>query len=272
VEQHRIEEVIVTTSTQTYADILELVADCAALRVHFKLVPRPYEVMIGGAQIDRIDDIPLVEIRYRPLLPWNRMVKRTADLLLSAAGLILTAPLTLSWEILRRLKSERYRVVKQTYRGMRNKPITLKTRRIASRTASGQDRFRQFHRRWALGRVPQLYSILKGDLSLVGPELKRPDDSHVPVLKPGMTGFVQIHRHEGLTAEEVQEYEIYYLRNQSLMLDLQILWKAFWNLLRGSGEWSGAVRKSVGQKSETVDSRPLIRGERIEDERIRSRI
>jgi GT2 family glycosyltransferase/lipopolysaccharide/colanic/teichoic acid biosynthesis glycosyltransferase len=272
VERQKIHEIIVTSSSQSYANILELVSACATYRVHVKLVPSPYEVMIGGAQIDHIDDIPLVEIRYRPLLPWNRVVKRIGDASIAFLLLILTALPASLWALFHRLRPDRYRYAERIIGERSDRPLRWRTRQIEVPKSGRRLWFRRFHYRWALDNWPLLISVLKGDVSLVGPEPREGRSPRASVVKPGLTGFVQIHHHEHLTPEEVDELEIYYLRSQSLMLDMQILLKSLWRIVRfGGAGHMGSVRMMAGSQ-ETQQSSFIDGGERIEDERIRSRI
>lgn len=271
VEQENIDEVIVTTSSSSYTSILEMMASCAPFRVNFKLVPSPHEVMIGDAQIDRIDDIPMVEIGYRPMLGWNRAVKRTADLVLSTGLLAITLPATIVWELLRKVSSQKYHSLCRTICGRGDKPINLITHEIEALSSRKSDWIRRFHYRWALDKLPLLWGVFRGDLSFVGPDVWEMGRARISALKPGLTGFLQIHLKEGLTPEEKVEYEIYYLRHQSLMLDLQVLLRALWDLLRGIG-----FRESPSQ----LEQEPLRSGKqpyasiddgRVENERVRSR-
>jgi hypothetical protein len=272
VERYRIDEIIVTSTSQSYANILEMVSACAASRVRVKLVPSPYEVMIGGAQIDHIDAIPLVEIRYRPLLPWNRAVKRLSDISIAGLMVFLTALPAALWAIIHRLHPERYRSSVRTVE-QRNRPaVRWITRQIEPAPRSRRNWFRRFHYRWALDKWPLLLSVLRGEVSLVGPEPRDVTGRRAAVVKPGITGLVQIHRHEHPTSEEIDELEIYYLRNQSLMLDMQILWSSLWRIMR----YGGAGARESGGLPENSRQAPPARltggSERMEDERIRSRV
>jgi hypothetical protein len=271
VERHQIHEIIVTSSSQTYSDILELVSACATSDVHIKLVPSPYEVIIGGAQIDRIDDIPLVEIRYRSLLPWNRVVKRLGDVLIVFPLLIVTALPAGFWAMLHRMHPERYYYAERTVGKRKSRLIRWRTRQIEGGKQDHGNRFRRFHYRWALDKWPLLVSVLKGDLSLVGPEPGAPIQQKSPILKAGVTGFAQIHRRDHLNPEEVNELEIYYLRNQSVMLDIQILWKSLSHILRCGGSSMSSLEMTSGS-DQAVESDFIGPSERKEDERIRSRI
>ena len=269
VERESIEEVIVASSSSSYASILEMMSNCASLKVSFKLVPSPYEVMIGGAQIDRIDDIPMVEIRYRPLLGWNRVVKRTADVFVSAGLLAITSPLAIAWEVLRKLRPDNYRITHRTIRGKGKKAFAVSFHEIDTSATGTPGKFHRFHYRWALDRLPLLWSVFKGDLSLVGSELFEKESARASALKPGLTGFVQVHHREGLTPEEKVEYEIYYLRHQSLMLDVQVLWRALWDLIGGiggQGGWRPQLATESQQRKTLFDT--SVDKERVENERI----
>jgi len=272
VERQKIHEIIVTSSSQSYADILELMSACAAYRVHVKLVPSPYEVMIGGAQIDHIDDIPLVEIRYRSLLPWNRVVKRIGDVSMASLLLVLTAFPAGLWALLHRAHPARYRYTDRMMGSKDGQPIGWRTRQIELGPPGQRNWFRRFHYRWALDQWPLLLSVLKGDASLVGPRPEEAPSGRSTVIKPGLTGFVQIHHREHLTPEEVDELEIYYLRNQSLILDTQILWKSLWRIVRFGGTGARDFETSDAGSRNARPSSFIGGSERIEDERIRSRI
>ena len=272
VERHQIDEIIVTSSSQSYANILELVSACAASQARVKLVPSPYEVMIGGAQIDHIDDIPLVEIRYRPLLPWNRAVKRISDVSIAGLMLILTAVPAGLWTVLRRLHPQRYYTLVRAVGGKGRLSIAWTTRHIEGRPSGRRDWFRRFHYRWGLEKWSLLVAVIRGRISLVGPRPRDFPGQRAAVVKPGITGFVQIHQDEHLTSEEIDELEIYYLRNQSLMIDLQILWSSLWRIVRLGGAGTRRLER-VSKGSREPRSPRLIDGsERMEDERVRSRI
>jgi len=272
VERYQIHEIIVTSSSQSYANILELVSACAASRARVKLVPSPYEVMIGGAQIDHIDDIPLVEIRYRPLLPWNRAVKRIGDVLIAGLMLILTLPPAVLWALLHRLHPEQYRLLVRTVGQQGRRPVKWITRHIEVPLEGRRSWFRRFHYRWALDKWPLLVSVIRGKISLVGPQAREFPGRRAAVVKPGITGFVQIHQHEHLSPEEIDELEIYYLRNQSLMLDMQILWSNLWQVVRCGGAGARGMERAMEGSQAGQPARFIGGSERIEDERIRSRI
>jgi len=135
----------------------------------------------------------------------------------------------------------------------------------------GRDRPQRFHYRWGLDKLPFLTAVLRGDLSLVGPELVEVDPGKTLVLRPGLTGFVQIHLREGLTLEERVEYEIYYLRHQSLMLDLQVIFRALWEGIRDADRPASPARRANRKTREQIHMLSDADKERMENERVRSR-
>jgi lipopolysaccharide/colanic/teichoic acid biosynthesis glycosyltransferase len=214
----------------------------------------------------------LVEIGYRPLLGWNRVVKRTTDVFISAGLLAVTCPLAMVWGILRMLRPNKYRTTRRVIRGKGNEPVTVVLHQIKPPAMGSPGRFNRFHYRWALDRLPLLWSVFKGDLSLVGSGLFEMTGSQASALKPGLTSFAQIHHAEGLTPEEKVEYEIYYLRHQSLILDMQVLWRALWDFVRGIDSQRGLRSQSAREPQERkAQPTTTVDGERVENERVRPR-
>jgi lipopolysaccharide/colanic/teichoic acid biosynthesis glycosyltransferase len=169
------------------------------------------------------------------------------------------------------MSPQRYHSSCRTTCGKEDKPINLTTHEIKALASRKSDWIRRFHYRWALDKLPLLWAVFRGDLSFVGPDVLEMGRARISALKPGLTGFLQIHLKEGLTPEEKVEYEIYYLRHQSLMLDLQVLLRALWDLIRGIGfhespsQMESQPLRSAKQPYASIDD------ERVENERIRSR-
>lgn len=191
IREHKVSEVIFSTDTLSYMDILSVIGRSRDRSINFRLVPSSLEVIIGKTSIDQLDDIPLVEIDYNIDQPLNKALKRGFDLLVGAFLLCTVYP-------------------------------ALLARRAAVR--KNLSRFGQ-----SLLQIPH---VLTGRLSLVG----RPaysaapsaDGTAAPYLgKVGLTGLVQINYHDALTPEEIEKYNLYYAKNQSLILDMEILIKSF---------------------------------------------
>lgn len=188
IEEQKATEVIFSTDVLSYADILSVIGRTRARSVNFRLVPNSLEVIIGKTHIDELGDIPFLDIEYNIDRTANRIVKRLFDIFVSTGALLLVYPL-----------------------------FALHGN---SRTSFG--RFGK--------KVMLLPKVLKGALSIVGPPEFSMQDSlrqaSVYLGKAGLTGLVQINYRDDLTAEEIEKYNLYYAKNQSLLLDLEILLKS----------------------------------------------
>jgi lipopolysaccharide/colanic/teichoic acid biosynthesis glycosyltransferase len=195
ISERKVSEVIFSTDSITYTDILSVISRSKDWSVNFKLVPNSLEAIIGKTRIDELDTLPLVEIEYNIHKTVYRFLKRLFDVLLSLVLLVVVYP----WARLRRVLSR------------------------DQRSSSG------------LLLLPR---VLRGQISFVGRPLLDPDDasasggpygehSGAAYLGPkGLTGLVQINAREGLENEEAEKYRLYYAKNQSLILDLEIIIKA----------------------------------------------
>jgi len=191
IQEQRVSEIIFSTNTLPYADILSIIERTKSRSVNFRLVPSSLDVIIGKTHIDELNDIPLVDIEYNIHKPGNRLVKRLFDVVCSLLLLVSVYPVVI---VRRRLG--------KTMDGFGNKVLPLP-------------------------------HVLRGEMSLVGPpSIIQPDSRNGSVTpqrylgKAGLTGLAQIHESDELTSEEVERYNLYYAKNQSLWLDVQILVKS----------------------------------------------
>ncbi len=212
IDAHQIQEVIFSTHQLAYDQILAIIARAGKQRVNFKLIPSNLDVIIGKASIDRIEDVPLLEIDYKLHQARYRVVKRIFDICLSGTVLLLTLPL----------------IFVKKY---------LSSANLAARTIMGLHgpcKIYHFGKspESTFDRLPYLFAIFKGDLSFVGSEIQEVDNgagtraaTNIEI-KPGLTGLVQVNSRKALSDEDKQKYEIYYLKNYSPLLDLEIIFKA----------------------------------------------
>jgi GT2 family glycosyltransferase len=192
VSEHRVGEVIFSTEGLSYADILSAIARTGARGVNFRLVPNSLEAIIGKTRIDDLDTLPLVDIDYNIHRPGHIVAKRAFDILLAA----LLLPLV--WL-----------------------PVRLFLASSTGRVA-------------AAARL--LPGVLAGELSFVGRPLRGPGSAQErpapegpdrsTLGPPGLTGLVQVNLRDDLEKDEIERYLVYYAKNQSLMLDLEILAKS----------------------------------------------
>ncbi|MBM2840152.1 MAG: glycosyl transferase family 2 [Bacteroidetes bacterium] len=203
ISERKVGEVIFSMDGISYSDILSVIARSNDRNVNYRLVPNSLEAIIGKTRIEELDTIPLVEIEYNLRKPTNRFMKRAFDLVCSFILLATAFPVV--W--LRRLINPSTRL------GIVGARVLL---------------------------LPQVFS---GRISLVGRPLSDPDDSlrwsgnprhnGQSYLGPrGLTGLVQINLREGFEAEEIDRYKLYYAKNHSIGLDLEIIFKSLLTLLK----------------------------------------
>ena len=197
IEENRASEVIFSTDILSYTDILSVIGRSRNRGVNFRLVPSSMEVIIGKTHIDELDDIPLLDIDYNINRPLSRFFKRLFDIGCSMIMLIVIYPFALA---------------------RKNSGKTLSHSRI---------------------RVALLPKVLRGELSMVGPPDYFHTSSHrgsagisLYLGKTGLTGLVQINYRDDLTTEEIEKYNLYYAKNQSLILDIEILLKTFISFMK----------------------------------------
>jgi GT2 family glycosyltransferase/lipopolysaccharide/colanic/teichoic acid biosynthesis glycosyltransferase len=193
ISERKVSEVIFSTDSLAYTDILSVISRSKEWSVNFRLVPNSLEAIIGKTRIDELDTLPLVEIEYNVHKPVNRGVKRLFDVVVSLLLLVTVYP----W-------------------------MRLRTSSHAPSSREG---------------ILLLPQVLRGRLSLVGRPLSDPDGEttaspfgskdRTAYLGPkGLTGLVQINEREGLEQDEREKYRLYYAKNQSVILDLEIMLKA----------------------------------------------
>jgi exopolysaccharide biosynthesis polyprenyl glycosylphosphotransferase len=246
---NRISRVIVTEPRLTHDERLDLVELCHAEGARCEFVPDLFEVMSGRVEVEEIDGIPLVGSKLHPLGRIDRMKKRTLDLAASSALLLLLSPTLLLLGVLVRLDSRGPVLYRQRRLGRDGREFDIVKFRSMSTSAEGETgpvrarrgdprrtRLGRVLRRTSLDELPQLWNVLRGEMSLVGPRPERsffvdryqeliPRYLERHGVKSGLTGWAQVHGLRGDTSvEERTRYDIWYVENWSLGLDLKILW------------------------------------------------
>jgi len=211
VKNYRIQEVIFSTETIPYQKIMDIISNARDWGVTFKLAPSGLEVIIGKAFIDRIEEVPLVDIDYRLTRSPYKFLKRGMDVFIA---LIVSMATFLPYLYLRYFK--RIPLEGREIHGEGGKTVRI------FNLSSGENKW------WS--KIPLFWSVLLGDISLVGSEIldyhRKPERKIT--LKPGITGLVQVN--PGLSVEEKEKYELFYMRNYSPLLDAEIIARAIFKL------------------------------------------
>jgi exopolysaccharide biosynthesis polyprenyl glycosylphosphotransferase len=255
VREHGVEHVIMTFSTAPHGVLLRLVERCAELGVEVSLVPRLFEKMSERLRVDHLGGLPLLTARRSNPKGWQFAVKYGADRALAGLLIAVLLPLmaltavavylSLGRPILFRQErvgrdGRRFEILK--FRSMRVAAGDGAELELATDTApggvEGQDRRTRlgvFLRRTCLDELPQLFNVVRGHMSLVGPRPERPmyvavfeqdiyryADRHR--VKSGITGWAQVNGLRGKTClSDRVEWDNYYIENWSLWLDVKIL-------------------------------------------------
>ncbi len=254
-EAGTVDQVILTDSSIGHERMIAMILECEQALVTFNLVPDLFRVLTDAVDMQTIDDIPLLGVSRWPLDRfWNRLVKRCEDVAGSLTGLVLLSPFLAVVALLIKRDSPGPILYRQERCGENGKPFVLfkfRTMRLDAEAATGpvwavendprRTRIGAFLRRHNLDEIPQLWNVLKGEMSLVGPRPERPcfveqfkEDitrymwRHVS--KPGITGWAQINGLRGNTdLHERIKCDLYYLENWSLALDFKIIVKTFFS-------------------------------------------
>ncbi len=254
---HGVREVVVATPGMGHTSMLSRVLECEDLDVTFHVVTNLFEVLTAGTPVDLVDDLPLVRLGGRRPSPAYAVAKRAFDLFGAALGSLLLAP-CLGWCALRiKLDSPGPVLFRQARVGRGGRHFTLyKLRSMRSDSEpyavaprAGDDvrvtAYGAWLRRTSIDELPQLWNVLRGEMSLVGPRPEMPFivESYDEwqrrrlTVKPGITGLWQILGRKDLPMHENLQYDFYYIRNRSFGLDLSILMRTVAAVLSRRGAY-----------------------------------
>ena len=244
-----VHEVLLTNPRLDHDEVMGILNICEKNLINFKHVPDMFEIMTKKFDIVTFDGVPLVGIRRLPLhQPWNRFRKRLFDIVGSAAGLVISAPVLSFAALAIKLDSKGPVFYSQERCGEDGKQFRIHKLRTMMENAEKETgpvwakvddprctRVGAFLRRHNIDELPQLYNVFKGDMSLVGPRPERPHFVHrftedVPrymtrhMVKSGVTGWAQVNGLRGDTSVKARlRYDMYYLENWSLLFDLKVI-------------------------------------------------
>ncbi len=258
IESRNVGEVIIARPDDPPEKIIAMVDHLEAAGVHYSLVPRFYRLFdTGRVQVSNLDATPLISrARHRMGLSL-RFGKRTVDILLSAMVLLLGGPCLLMIAAAIRWDSKGPAIFWQTRIGKDGKPFRIAKFRTMYTNDCGDEeapsnesdprvtRVGKWLRRYSLDELPNFHNVFMGDMSLVGPRPEMPfivegyDRRHNErlLVKPGITGLWQISYARQYAIHDNLDYDIYYIENQSILLDTVILLLTVVAVVRGTGAY-----------------------------------
>lgn len=250
------DEIVIALSLQEYSKLERIVFLCEKTGVHTKFVPDYNNMIATNPYTEDLYGLPVINIRNVPLSnTFYKILKRAMDLFLGSIALLIFAIPMLLVAILVKLTSPGPIIYSQIRIGLHNKEFKMykfRSMRVQDPkheakgwTTAGDDRVTnlgKFIRKTSLDEFPQLFNVLRGDMSLIGPRPERPQfvekfKEEVPrymikhQVRPGMSGWAQINGYRGDTSIKKRiEYDLYYIENWTIRLDIKIM---FFTIFRG---------------------------------------
>ncbi len=230
--------------------------------MNLKIVPDLYDIVMGYGRTNQIYAFPLIEILPQMMPPWEQRIKRIIDVAIAIFVLIGFLPIWILVAIFIKIESQGPILFSQKRVGKDSKNFTIYKFRSMVQDAekktgpvwAGERDPRvtfvgKIIRKLRIDEIPQFYNVLMNDMSLVGPRPERPFfvdklRREIPLytrrlrMKPGITGWAQIKAGYDITLDSVKkklEYDLFYIENVSLRMDLKILLNTFYVMLRGKG-------------------------------------
>jgi len=258
-------EVIIALEKEDHDLLVYIISKLESKGIGLKIVPDLYEILSGQARTSQLYGIPLIDIMPELMPEWEKKLKRISDVVISLIILVLTLPLNIFVALAIRLDSKGPILFKQERIGMNNKNFKIYKFRSMFQDAekntgpvwSTKDdprvtRVGKIMRQLRIDEIPQFFNVLKGEMSLVGP---RPERSYfveqlslqIPYYKrrlkvrPGITGWAQVKHKYDESIEDVKvklRYDLFYIENMSLRMDIKILARTILVVLFGKGHYN----------------------------------
>lgn len=246
-----VDEVILADVDASRREALKLLDICNENHLAYKYTADILNTRTANVEITTMDSTPIIEIKRTPLDGWGRVAKRIFDILVSLILIVLFSPVMIAIAIAVKLGSKGPVFADIPNRaGERNKPFRfLKFRSMYMGAHKDQNKFEsereglfklgddpritkmgRFIRKWSIDELPQLFNVLRGEMSLVGPRPHFPNEYNnyqrrVLTIKPGISGLAQISGRSDLSFDDEVKLDLYYIENWSMVMDLGILLK-----------------------------------------------
>lgn len=248
-EGNELDEVVIALRAEDYGKLERIVDVCEKAGVHTKMIPDFGNVISTRPCIEDVQGIPVIHVRRVPLnIMRNRAAKRAVDLIGATVAIILFSPVMLLTVLVVALTEEGSVIYRQERVGLHNQVFYMykfrsmimqdEEKEKAEWSTRNDPRITpvgKLIRRTSIDELPQLFNVLKGEMSLVGPRPERPQfvqkfRDEIPrymvkhQVRPGMTGWAQINGYRGNTSIEKRiEYDLYYIENWTMVFDMKIL-------------------------------------------------
>ena len=264
IQQYEVEEALIAIETSEHNKlkrILDTLFDFNE-EVLVKIIPDMYDILLGTVKMNYLYGAVLIEIRQGLMHNWEKLVKRGLDILISFVGIVLLLPVLLYIAIKVRLSSPGPIFYSQERVGLNGRPFLIYKFRSMHTGAEndtpqlsydGDDRCTPWGavmRKWRLDELPQLWNVLIGEMSLVGPRperkyfidqimLQAPHYKHLLKVRPGITSWGQVKYGYASNIDQMLQrlkFDILYIENMSISLDIKILFYTILIMVQGKGK------------------------------------
>lgn len=261
-KENRIDGILIESNGKKPDEVLKLISQFAEIKHKIFITPKLYPLIYQHFLVNKVPDSALLQVIFHPLSGWDRFLKRFTDIFLSTIVLLVLSPIMLFIALLIKIDSDGPVFYKQKRIGLRGKQFLLyKFRSMIADAekytgpvwAKKNDwritRMGKIMRPFRLDELPQLFNVLVGDMSFVGPRPERPHFvsqfiDTIPFYRlrhtvlPGITGLAQVKYSYDQTIEDVKKklvYDLEYINNISLKLDLKIFLKTILTVIKKEG-------------------------------------
>lgn len=275
-KKHEIDQIIQTKSDITETQNAKILAFCEENHIDYRFIPDLLEVKRSNIEIETIAGIPIIRLKPTPLDGWGKVIKRITDIFGAITGMILTSPILLLTAIAIKLDSKgpvlftklddgsavkrvgqkgklfkfyKFRSMHPNTHNLRYTELAAKNLRKDGPLVKIENdpritRVGKFIRRYSIDELPALWSVLIGDMSLVGPRPHLPEEvakyerhhRFLLTIKPGVTGLAQTSGRSDLNFQEEAKLDSYYIENWSWWMDIKIILKTMIVVFRGYQE------------------------------------
>jgi len=272
IKQKKVDEIIHTDNISS-EEIIEI---CETNHINYRFIPNLLDVRRSNIEIHTIGSIPIISLKKTPLDGWEKVLKRIIDIIGATFGIITLSPILIATSIAIKIDSKgpilfskldngkpakrvgqygklfhfyKFRSMKPNTDSLRYKELSKNNTRtdgplVKIKNDPRVTKVGQIIRKYSIDELPQLFSVLSGSMSLVGPRPHLPEEvakyqkhhHFVLTIKPGLSGLAQISGRSNLSFEEETKLDRFYIENWSLLLDIKIVLKTILIVFKGHQE------------------------------------